>query len=141
MKPVKLEQWMKAAEGMENLNREAIGSMQLKKINRLLKREKERGGFYKNLPERIENLEEFRSLPFTTQEDLSEKGASFVLISQSQIQRVRTQETSGTTGRAKRIYYSAKDNERTVTFFQAGLSKLVCPASGRRSGKNLWGAS
>lgn len=127
MKPVKLEQWMKAAEGMENLNREAIGSMQLKKINRLLKREKERGGFYKNFPERIEDLEEFRSLPFTTQEDLLEKGASFVLVSQSQIQRVRTQETSGTTGRAKRIYYSAKDNERTVTFFQAGLSELVCP--------------
>lgn len=127
MKPVKLEQWMKEAEGMENLNRETIRSMQLKKLNRLLKREKERGGFYKNLPERIENLEEFRRIPFTTQEELLEKGASFVLVSQSQIERVRTQETSGTMGRAKRIYYSAKDNERTVTFFQAGLSELVCP--------------
>ena len=50
-----------------------------------------------------------------------------VLLSQSEIDRVRTQETSGTTGPVKRVYYSEADNERTVSFFAAGLSELVYP--------------
>ena len=55
------------------------------------------------------------------------EGHRMVLTSQSGIERVRSQETSGTAGKAKRVYYSAKDNERTVSFFAAGLSELVFP--------------
>lgn len=118
---------MKEAEGMDVLDRTSIREMQLRKLNHLLEREKKRVGFYKNLPTKLNNLEEFQNLPFTTEEDLRTHGNAMVLISQSQIERVRTQETSGTMGQAKRIYYSAKDNERTITFFQAGLSELVHP--------------
>lgn len=109
---------MKEAEGMDVLDRTSIREMQLRKLNHLLEREKKRVGFYKNLPTKLNNLEEFQNLPFTTEEDLRTHGNAMVLISQSQIERVRTQETSGTMGQAKRIYYSAKDNERTITFFR-----------------------
>lgn len=127
MKISNLDLWVRKKEGLDRLTREDIEKIQLKKLNRLLEREKLRGGFYKNLPERLETLSELSRLPFTTEDDLKQYGNRMVLISQSAIDRVRTQETSGTTGQAKRLYYSSEDNDRTVSFFAAGLSELVYP--------------
>ena len=129
MKKSALENWICEAEGLESLDRPALKRLQLRKLNGLLKREKTRQGFYRNLPERLDSLEEIRRLPFTSEEDLRQRGNSMVLVSQSRIQRVRTQETSGTTGAAKRVYYTERDNERTISFFAAGLSELVYPGS------------
>lgn len=125
MKTAALDLWVREQEGIEYLTREEIKSIQLRKLNRLLKREKERGGFYKNLPEHLESLSELSRLPFTTEEDLRGNGHRMVLLSQAKVDRIRTEETSGTTGHAKRVYYSAADNERTISFFAAGLSELV----------------
>lgn len=127
MKMSNLDRWIREQEGLRSLNREDIEQIQLRKLNVLLKREKERGGFYKDLPEHLDALEELHRLPFTTEEDLIRDGHRMVLVGQGEIERVRTQETSGTTGKAKRVYYSARDNERTVSFFAAGLSELVYP--------------
>lgn len=122
-----LDRWVREQEGLDRLTRADIESIQLHKLNRLLAREQERGGFYKErgLPARLDRLSDLTRLPFTTEADLKEQGNRMVLLSQSEIDRVRTEETSGTTGRAKRVYYSAADNERTVSFFAAGLSELV----------------
>lgn len=130
MKISNLDIWIRKEEGMEGLHcltRRDIEIIQLQKLNRLLKREKQRGGFYGKLPERIESLSELSLLPFTTETDLNQNGNRMVLLSQSLIDRVRTEATSGTTGEAKRIYYSEADNERTISFFAAGLSELVYP--------------
>ncbi len=127
MKRTNLDGWIRRQEGTQSLGREQIEEIQLRKLNILLKREKERGGFYGSLPDRLDTLEDLRRLPFTTEKDLIREGHRMVLTSQSGIERVRSQETSGTAGKAKRVYYSAKDNERTVSFFAAGLSELVFP--------------
>ena len=127
MKRTNLDGWIRRQEGAQSLGREQIEEIQLRKLNILLKREKERGGFYGSLPDRLDTLEDLRRLPFTTENDLIREGHRMVLTSQSEIERVRSQETSGTAGPAKRVYYSAKDNERTVSFFAAGLSELVFP--------------
>lgn len=127
MKRTNLDGWIRRQEGAQSLGREQIEEIQLRKLNILLKREKERGGFYGSLPDRLDTLEDLRRLPFTTEKDLIREGHRMVLTSQSEIERVRSQETSGTAGPAKRVYYSAKDNERTVSFFAAGLSELVFP--------------
>lgn len=127
MKRTNLDGWIRRQEGAQSLGREQIEEIQLRKLNILLKREKERGGFYGSLPDRLDTLEDLRRLPFTTEKDLIREGHRMVLTSQSEIERVRSQETSGTAGKAKRVYYSAKDNERTVSFFAAGLSELVFP--------------
>ncbi|MBR5510557.1 MAG: AMP-binding protein [Lachnospiraceae bacterium] len=123
----KLDQWVRDKEGQKSLTRQEIERIQLFKLNTLLAREKQRNGFYKHLPERLEHLSQISMLPFTTEEDLNLHGHRMVLLSQSQIDRVRTQETSGTTGPVKRVYYSESDNERTISFFAAGLSELVYP--------------
>lgn len=122
-----LEALVKEQEGVVRLTREVIEKIQLDKLNRLLNREQRRGGFYKDLPSALPALSALSSLPFTTEEDLKEQGHRMVLLSQSEVERVRTEQTSGTTGQGKRVYYSLADNERTVAFFAAGLSELVYP--------------
>ena len=116
-----------AQEGMPSLSRRAIEEMQLHKLNALLRREKERGGFYRDLPERLDSLAQLRELPFTTEEDLAQHAAGLLLCSQSEIRRVLSDATSGTTGAAKRVFYTEGDCENTVRLFMAGLGELIFP--------------
>ena len=62
---------LREQEGMDVISRETIRAMQLAKLNRLLLAEKEKQGFYRDLPEHLESLEELADLPFTTDEDLA----------------------------------------------------------------------
>ena len=116
-----------AQEGMPSLSRRAIEEMQLHKLNALLRREKERGGFYRDLPERLDSLAQLCELPFTTEEDLAQHAAGLLLCSQSEIRRVLSDATSGTTGAAKRVFYTEGDCENTVRLFMAGLGELIFP--------------
>ena len=114
-------------EGLPYLDRETVRAIQLKKLNRLLARERKHGGFYKELPERLLSLGELNLLPFTTEEDLARNAGGLLLCSQAQIQRVLSDATSGTTGAAKRVFYTEADLENTVQLYMAGLGELVFP--------------
>ena len=114
-------------EGLSHLDRETVRAIQLKKLNRLLARERKHGSFYKELPERLLSLEELNLLPFTTEEDLARNAPGLLLCSQAQIQRVLSDATSGTTGAAKRVFYTEADLENTVQLYMAGLGELVFP--------------
>ena len=116
-------------EHLAALTEETIRLVQLQKLNGLLRREKERGGFYAGLPEKLDSLEELAALPFTTDEELAHNASSLLLGSQADIQRVLSDATSGTSGAAKRVFYTAADCERTVELFMAGLGELVFPGS------------
>ena len=118
-----------AQENLDRVDRETIEARQLKKLNRLLAREKSRGGFYRELPERLFSLADLPSLPFTTEEDLARNAAGLLLCSQSEVTRVLSDATSGTTGEAKRVFYTEGDCERTVELFMAGLGELIFPGS------------
>lgn len=116
-------------EQLKTLDRRTIEAIQLDKLNRLLAREKERGGFYRGLPEKFGSLSELAQLPFTTAEDLAREAPGLLLGSQSRIQRVLSDATSGTTGAAKRVFYTAGDLENTVRLYTAGLGELIFPGS------------
>lgn len=118
-----------AQEGMDSLTRADIEAMQLRRLNALLEREKARGGFYRELPERLDSLGELSTLPFTSDEDLAKNAAGLLLCSQSEIRRVLSDATSGTTGAAKRVFYTEGDCENTVRLFMAGLGELIFPGS------------
>lgn len=118
-----------AQEGMTRFARADIEQMQLNKLNALLAREKERGGFYRDLPDHLDSLSDLAALPFTTDEDLAHNGPGLLLFSQAEIQRVLSDATSGTTGAAKRVFYTEADCEHTVELFMAGLGELVFPGS------------
>ena len=129
MKCSRIDRLLMEQEHLSSLSRREIESLQLSRLNRLLQREKERGGFYQALPERIENIAGLSELPFTTDEDLARHAAFMLLTSQSRIQRVLSDATSGTTGTAKRVFYTERDIENTVRLYVAGLGELVEPGS------------
>ena len=114
MKLSRLDALIREQEQVETLDRETIEAIQLKKLNRLLAREKERQGFYRDLPESLSSLSQLASLPFTTDEDLAQHASGMLLTSQSEVQRVLSDATSGTTGAAKRVFYTEGDLENTI---------------------------
>ena len=114
-------------EGLESLTRADIRRIQLERLNALLARERERGGFYSGLPAHLDDLAELSEFPFTTQTELAENVGAMLLCSQSEVQRVISDVTSGTTGIGKRVFYTRADCERTVQLFMAGLGELIFP--------------
>ena len=123
----RIDDMIKRQEGLTEVSRQTLDRLQLEKLNRLLAREKERGGFYAGLPERLESLAELAALPFTTDEDLAREGGRMLLVSQGEVQRVLSDATSGTTGSAKRVFYTEFDCEHTVELFMAGIGEFVFP--------------
>ena len=125
----RIDKLIQMQEGLPEINRQSLERMQLEKLNALLRREKERGGYYRYLPERLTSLKELASLPFTTEEDLARNAPGLLLCSQGEIQRVLSDATSGTTGAAKRVFYTEGDTRHTVELFMAGLGELIFPGS------------
>jgi phenylacetate-coenzyme A ligase PaaK-like adenylate-forming protein len=64
-------------------------------------------------------------LPFTTPEDLRRDPFEFLCVSHTEVVRVVTLQSSGTTGLPKRLFFTEADLEGTVDFFQHGMSTLV----------------
>ena len=125
MERSRIDNYIKNKEALPSVTRESLTALQLKKLNIVLKREKELGAFYQDLPEALGSLAELSSLPFTTEEDLAQNAAGLLLCSQARIQRVLSDATSGTTGAAKRVFYTEGDCENTVGLFVTGLGELI----------------
>ena len=129
MQKSRIDNYIMTAEALPVITRESLEALQLKKLNAVLKREKARGGFYKDLPEHLNSLDELETLPFTTEEDLAQNAPGLLLRSQAEIQRILSDATSGTTGAAKRVFYTEGDLAGTVELFMAGLGELIFPGS------------
>jgi len=127
MKRTNLETWIETTEGLPQLTRGALEELQLRRLNETLAKLKARGGFYKDYPGKLEALSDLQKLPFTTAQMLSDHPGKFLLTSQSEVSRVISGATSGTTGPAKRVFYTANDTEHTVGFFAAGISEMLSP--------------
>lgn len=129
MRRSRLDALMLIQESMTSASRREIEAMQLRRLNALLQKEHDRQGFYRDLPASLRSLDELAGLPFTTPADLAKHGNAMLLLSQGAVERVVTERTSGTTGEAKRLFYTAGDLERTVQLFTAGLGELIFPGS------------
>ena len=129
--PVKrsvLDTWIEKKEMLSLSSQKALSDWQLKKIRNLLVYAGANSPWYRKrlsghaLPE---SLEEFASFPLMDGQDLADAGLSMLCVSQGDISRVVTLQTSGTEGRPKRIFYTAGDQELTVSFFHHGMSELT----------------
>ena len=127
MQKSRIDNYIMKAEALPSVTRESLDLLQLEKLNAVLKREKARGGFYKNLPAHLNSLAELQTLPFTTEEDLAHNAPGLLLCSQAEIRRILSDATSGTTGAAKRVFYTEGDLAGTTELFAAGLGELVFP--------------
>ncbi len=110
------------------LSREALAGWQFEQARRVMALAKARAPFYQQLYRntRVPNsLEEFSALPFTTEEDLRKDGHRMLCVSQSEIERVITLCSSGTTQTPKRIFFTQDDQELTIDFFHRGMATLA----------------
>ena len=124
MRITPLDPWIK-----QKTNGIDLQMWQLAKLNETLALVRGRSSFYKKLfagmPESISSLDELTQFPFTTPEDIRQNPLGFVCVSQDEIQRVVTLQSSGTTGEPKRIFFTADDQQLTIDFFGVGMSTLV----------------
>ena len=125
MKRTNLDTWIETIEGIPRLTRENLEQLQLRRLNEMLPRLKDRGGIYQDYPDKLENLSQLQMLPFTTAQMLSEHPGRFLVTSQAEVSRVISGATSGTTGPAKRVFYTQTDTENTVGLFSAGISEML----------------
>ena len=143
-----LEGWTAARLGLveKRLDRRLLESYQLEKLSATIRLAAANSPFYRkhlgrNAAEGLRTLADLTGLPFTDAADLRRYGSQMVCVSQSQINRVVTLDTSGTVGDPKRLWFTAEDQNLTVDFFQAGMSTLTRPGDrvlillpGRRPG-------
>ena len=127
-----LEAWIANKIGVDKqeLTRQKIKAYQLQKLRETIQLAYEQSPFYRNLLEdiaetEISDLSDFRKFPLTTAKDIKEHSLQLLCVSQDEIGRVVTLDTSGTTGKSKRIFFTPSDQELTIDFFQQGMSTFV----------------
>lgn len=128
-----LHPWIAAKIGCapDALTQVMIEAYQLDKLNETLELCRTRSPFYRKnlagLPEKISSLAELQALPFTTADDVRERPLTLLTVSQSEIARVVTLDTSGTSGPPKRLFFTAADQELTRDFFHIGMATFTAP--------------
>lgn len=126
-----LEKWIiqKIGGNSGSLIRKDLEDYQLKKLQATLSLVKAKSPFYQQklleTPETIVNLGDWQNLPFTTAEELKTDGLKMVTVSQGNIHRVVTLDTSGTSGSPKRCFFTKKDQSLTIDFFGIGMTSLA----------------
>ena len=109
----------------------APAAWQLQKLNETLALVNARSSFYREhfsgLPRTLASLDELQRFPFTTAGDIRANPLQFVCVSQDEISRVVTLQSSGTSGLPKRLYFTAEDQYLTIDFFGVGMSTLTRP--------------
>ena len=127
MKRTRLDAFIEQLESIDHLTRKALNELQLRRLNEMLTRMRETKVHYQNLPEKLDSLTDLQKLPFTTARMLAEHPGRYLLTSQSDVTRVISGATSGTTGPAKRVFYTENDTARTVWLFEAGIGEMLKP--------------
>lgn len=70
-------------------------------------------------------FESFRRLPFTSPEELRQRGLDFLCVRLGEISRIVTLDTGGSTGEPKRVHFTEEDQQLTVDYFQNGMQLIV----------------
>jgi phenylacetate-CoA ligase len=128
-----LEPWILRKTGAADTRhlKASLASYQLRMVQETLNYARARSPFYrhhlKDAPHTIASLRDMSTLPFTTTDDMRANGLRFLCVSQAEIERVVTLQSTGTTGEPKRLYFTAADIELTVDFFHVGMSVLAGP--------------
>ncbi|MBP1764074.1 MAG: phenylacetate-CoA ligase [Firmicutes bacterium] len=129
-----LDDWTAEKIGVKNnwVTREQIADYQLAKLKETVERAQASSPFYRShlagyRANSLNGFEEFSSYPFTTSADITRNAMRMLCVSQSNISRVVTLTTSGTTGQPKRLYFTPDDQELTIDFFRCGMSTFAGP--------------
>jgi phenylacetate-coenzyme A ligase PaaK-like adenylate-forming protein len=129
-----LDFWVNNKIGSPNelLTRPIIAEYQLRKLQEIVDWAYQRSPFYHNhlqvfAKQKISCLEDLTCLPFTTSAHIQESALQMLCVAQGEINRVVTLDTTGTTGKPKRLYFTRDDQELTIDFFQQAMSTFTEP--------------
>jgi len=130
MKTTPLQRWIIERTELKRPSQETLQAYQLGEIQKTLMYAKEKSRFYQSALSdidlnAIQTLKDFERIPFTTPEDIKQSAHDFVCVPSSDIERIVTLNTSGTTGDEKRLFFTHEDLEATIDFFQYGMNCLV----------------
>lgn len=87
----------------------------------------------------INGTTDLQRLPCTTADELRQYGREMLCVGQDAVARIVTLRSSGSTGVAKRLFFTDEDLERTRDFFHHGMLHILEP--GRRAAIFLPGES
>jgi len=112
------------------LERHRLEASQLHLLQRTIAKVKENSPFYRShlqhiLPHEILRLDDLSRLPFLSPTQLVSAGDRLLSVSQTEIKRVVSLPTSGSTGQPKQIHYTETDLEATRQFFYYGMQSLI----------------
>ncbi|MHB8075150.1 DVU_1553 family AMP-dependent CoA ligase [Desulfosporosinus fructosivorans] len=134
IKTTSLEPWVKrkiTGDSSGVLTRKQIEDYQLGKLKETLNWVSTKSRFYPRLYSGLDlelsSFQDMLRLPFTTSEDLKDNPLDFLCVPQNDINRIVTLQSSGTTGKPKRLFFTEADQELTLDFFQHGMLTLVKP--------------
>lgn len=130
MRITPLEGWVAEKIQHPKLTRAALEKYQLSQLQVVLQFARANSPFYRRLlgdiPE-LTQLSDLAQLPFTTADDLRQQPLQLLCVSQDEIHRVVTLDSSGTTGQPKRLYFTPDDQQLTIDFFRVGMSTFTDP--------------
>lgn len=134
IKTTSLEPWIKrkiTGDSTGDLTRKQMENYQLAKLKETVNWATGQSRFYQRLYSeincQIESFHDLLKLPFTTPEDLRNNPLDFLCVTQDEVSRIVTLQSSGTTGKPKRLFFSEADQELTIDFFHYGMLTLVKP--------------
>lgn len=130
--PPILRDWVFDQANLRKPGPDLFQAWQMEQVQHTVARAKSASPFYRDhlsgvAPEKLIDLTYLANLPFMDGAILAEQGLRLLCVSQSNVERVRTFQTSGSTGPPKRIWFTAQDLERTVGFFSMGMQHLTAP--------------
>jgi phenylacetate-CoA ligase len=115
---------------LQMLTRSAITDYQLRAIQQTVAFVRCKSRFYAKALSALpadwpRSLNELSQAPLTSPADIREHGHEFVCVPQSEISRVVTIDSSGTSGTPKRIFFTADDQELALEFFAHGVTSMA----------------
>lgn len=130
-----LDAWVGRTIGVDRLpSREDIDAWKLRCLRQTVTHARARSPFYRLRPDWPEatdlvSLDDVSDLPLTLPDDLLKSDPSLIALPMRDAARLVTIPTSGTSGVAKRLFFTEEDIEATVAYFEHGMATLVRPCS------------
>lgn len=130
MEKTPLESWIMHKTGIQAYSRKALEEYQLNRIKETVSYAKKSSVFYRdhlmNIKEdRIHSFEDVQNIPFTTSLQIRQNPFEFLCIPQRKVKRIITLNSSGTTGKEKRIFFTEEDLGLTIDFFHFGFKPML----------------
>jgi len=126
-------------EALTEVTRKDIEAYQIYRLRKTIDYSSANSSFYRDLNTRvgeIRSYEDLSKIPFTDPQDLAQSPYKLLCISMSQIARIFSHTTTGTTtGRLKKVFFTRKDAEAIIDSMSVIMSTVLESAGLDREGR------